>query len=219
MKLDPKLNRTQLQALSNKALLQELLANTPLNLPRVFLLALLYILMPCAVLGSRLGVLGTAVMAAVAAYLWLWGAPAELDSYLVFWLVWSCVDLLIVLLVQLVGGLRQYRAKKQYLPAEDRDSVDLRPGESMEWQPAENPSREIVARVPEQGVYVLVCRVDDCPDSVMLQADARACIEEQETVPGLRTELRAAFRLEAGSHRLQVKAQVPESFHVDLFLR
>lgn len=219
MKLDPKLNRTQLQQFSNKSLLLELLANTPLNLPRVFLLALLYILMPCAVLGSRLGVLGTAVMAAVAAYLWLWGTPAELDSYLVFWLVWSCVDLLIVLLVQLVGAFRQYGRKMQYLPAENREPVDLQPGESMEWQPAENPSREIVVRVPEQGVYVLVCRVDDYPDSVMLQADARACIEEQETVPGLRTELRAAFRLEAGSHRLQVKAQVPESFHVDLFLR
>ena len=50
MKLKPDLTRDQLQQLTDRELLWQLLASTPLNLPQVFLFALLYTLMPCAVL-------------------------------------------------------------------------------------------------------------------------------------------------------------------------
>lgn len=86
-----------------------LLACTPLNLPRVFLYALYFTLMPVAVLGPAAGVAGTAVLAGVAAYLWLWGTPAALDSFLWFWLVWSLVDWVFYLLFRLVLGIWEYR--------------------------------------------------------------------------------------------------------------
>ena len=206
MKLSPELTRDQLKQLTDKELLCQLLAETPLNLPRVFLLALLYTLMPCAVLGARLGVLGTALMAAVAAYLWLWGTPAELDSFLVFWLIWSCVDWCLTRLVQLVAGIRRYVRVVRFIPAGEDAEPDMQPGGHMELPAAEVHEQEIVVKVPESGVYVLLCRVDDSPAPVTMQADSRACLVEHDEVPGLRTELRAAFRLSAGCHRLRVSS-------------
>lgn len=204
MKLKPDLTRDQLLQLTDKELLCHLLASTPLNLPRVFLFALLYTLMPCAVLGSTLGLLGTVGMAAVLAYLWLWGTPESMNIFLGFWLVWSCLALVLALLLQFAAGMRRYMHGRQYLAAEEAFSAELKPGGSLELPVSEEVDLEWVVQVPQSGVYVLVCRVDDCEGAVLLHVDDRACLVEKDEVPGLRTELRMAFRLEAGYHRLAV---------------
>ena len=204
MKLKPDLTRDQLLQLTDKELLCHLLACTPLNLPRVFLFALLYTLMPCAVLGSTLGLLGTVGMAAVLAYLWLWGTPESMNIFLGFWLVWSCLALVLALLLQFAAGMRRYMHGRQYLAAEEAFSAELKPGGILELPVSEEVDLEWVVQVPQRGVYVLVCRVDDCEGAVLLHVDDRACLVEKDEVPGLRTELRMAFRLEAGYHRLAV---------------
>ena len=79
--------------------------------------------------------------------------------------------------------------------------------------------RELVVQVPQRGVYVLVCRVDDCEGTVLPHADERACLVEKDEVPGLRTELRMAFRLEAGYHRLAVRGYCTVAARMLVMLR
>ena len=219
MKLKPDLTRDQLQQLTDRELLWQLLASTPLNLPRVFLFALLYMLMPCAVLGSPLGLLGTVGMSAVLAYLWLWGTPEAMTAFLGFWMLWSCLALVLALLLQLVGGVRRYVRGRRYLVAEEAFSAELKPGACLELPVDEEVSLELVVQVPQRGVYVLVCRVDDCEGAVMLHGDDRACLVEKDEVPGLRTELRMAFRLEAGYHRLGVNGYCTVATQLQVLLR
>lgn len=218
MNLKPDLTRKQLQQLLDKELLRQLLACTPLNLPRVFLFALLYTLMPGAVLGPTLGLLGTVVLAAVAAYLWLWSTPAALDSFLVFWLLWSCCSFVLSWCIQLAGGVLQFVRKRRYLAPAEATTADLKPGEAIDlpWTDAE--AHEVVVQVAQRGVYVLMCRVEDSEASVQWQADERACLTEMECVPGLRSELRMAFRLEAGYHRLAWKVHCDEALQMRVFL-
>ena len=52
---------------TNQALRQGLLAGSPLNIAMVGIWVLVYLFMPAAILGSVMGVLGTVVLAAVAA--------------------------------------------------------------------------------------------------------------------------------------------------------
>ncbi len=219
MKLKPDLTRDQLQQLTDRELLCRLLASTPLNLPRVFLFALLYTLMPCAVLGSTLGLLGTVGLAAVLAYLWLWGTPEAMKVFLGFWTVWACLALVLALLLQLTGGVRQYVRGKRYLPAAEAFSAELKPGACLELPVGEEVDLEWVVQVPQRGVYVLVCRVDDCEGAVLLHGDDRACLVEMDEVPGLRTELRMAFRLEAGCHRLGVHGYCTVAAQMQVLLR
>ena len=219
MKLKPDLTRKQLQQLTDRELLCHLLASTPLNLPLVFLSALLYMLMPCAVLGSSLGLLGTVGMAAVLAYLWLWGTPEAMNVFLGFWMLWSCLALVLALLLQLVGGVRRYVRGRRYLAAEEAFSAELKPGVCLELPVSEEVDLEWVVQVPQRGVYVLVCRVDDCEGAVLLHGDDRACLVEKDEVPGLRTELRMAFRLEAGYHRLAVHGYCTVATQLKVLLR
>lgn len=219
MKLKPDLTREQLQHLSDRELLLQLLACTPLNLQRVFLFALLYTLMPCAVLGPALGLLGTVGMAAVLAYLWQWGTPESMNIFLAYWLVWSFLALGLALLLQLIGGIRQYRRGRRYLAPEEAFSAELKPGERLELAVGEEMDHELVVQVPQRGVYVLVCRVDDCEGAVLFHADERACLVEKDEVPGLRTELRMAFRLEAGYHRLAVAGYCTVASRMQVMLR
>ena len=219
MKLKPDLTQEQLQQLTDKELLGQLLASTPLNLPMVFLVALLYLLMPCAVLGSTLGLLGTVGMAAVLAYLWLWGTPEAMNAFLGFWVLWSCLALVLALLLQLVGGVRRYVRGRRYLAAEEAFSAELKPGVCLELPVGEEVDLEWVVQVPQRGVYVLVCRVDDCEGAVLLSGDERACLVEKDEVPGLRTELRMAFRLEAGYHRLGVHGYCTVATQLKVLLR
>ena len=219
MKLKPDLTRDQLQRLTDRELLCNLLASTPLNLPQVFLFALLYTLMPCAVLGNTLGLLGTVGMSAVLAYLWLWGTPEAMNAFLWFWLLWSCLALVLALLLQLVGGVRRYVRGRRYLAAEEAFSAELKPGTCLELSLGEEVGFEWVVQVPQRGVYVLVCRVDDCEGAVMLHGDDRACLVEKDEGPGLRTELRMAFRLEAGYHRLGVNGYCTVTSQMQVLLR
>ena len=219
MKLKPDLTRDQLRRLTDRELLCNLLASTPLNLPQVFLFALLYTLMPCAVLGNTLGLLGTVGMSAVLAYLWLWGTPEAMNAFLGFWLLWSCLALVLALLLQFVGGVRRYVRGRRYLAAEEAFSAELKPGTCLELSLGEEVGFEWVVQVPQRGVYVLVCRVDDCEGAVMLHGDDRACLVEKDEVPGLRTELRMAFRLEAGYHRLGVNGYGTVASQMQVLLR
>ena len=219
MKLKPDLTRDQLRRLTDRELLCNLLASTPLNLPQVFLFALLYTLMPCAVLGNTLGLLGTVGMSAVLAYLWLWGTPEAMNTFIGFWLVWSCLALVLALLLQLAGGVRRYVRGRRYLVAEEEFSAELKPGACLELSVADEVDLEWVVPVPQSGVYVLVCRVDDCEGAVLLHGDDRACLVEKDEVPGLRTELRMAFRLEAGYHRLGVDGYCTVASQMQVLLR
>ena len=87
----------------------------------------------------------------------------------------------------------------------------------MPWTDAE--THEVVVQVAQRGVYVLMCRVEDSEASVQWQADERACLTEMECVPGLRSELRMAFRLEAGYHRLAVRGYCTVASRMLVMLR
>ena len=210
MKLDAVQTREQLQQLTDKELLWNLLASTPLNLPRVIVYALYFIFMPAAILGPVLGVIGTAVLAGVAAYLWLWGAPGSLDAFLWFWLIWAVVDWVLLLLFRLVMGIWEYcQFRKYLLPEEDADAADLLPGQSLTWDfgQGENHKQTLVVQVKKQGVYVLRVKVQDADSRVDVAFDACACMTERELVPGLVNAACAAYRLEPGLHRLAVHVQ------------
>ena len=209
MKLTAARTQDELQRIVGKELLRRLLADSPLNLPRVFLYALSFIFMPGGILGPMLGAVSTAVRAAIAAWLWLWGEPQALDSFLWFWLIWAVVDLVLLLLIRLVVGICQYRQGKVYQPAEESSvEVQLQPGERLVLDMAkdEESNPHVVVQVAEQGIYVLTLKVEDEDADVDLRIEGSSCLEEQERVPGLVHVCCAAYRLAPGKHTL--------SFHV-----
>ena len=209
MKLTAARTQDELQRIVDKELLRRLLADSPLNLPRVFLYALSFIFMPGGILGPMLGAVSTAVMAAIAAWLWLWGEPQALDSFLWFWLIWAMVDLVLLLLIRLVVGICQYRQGKVHLPAEETTAeVQLQPGGRLVLDLAkeEESNPHVVVQVAGQGIYVLTLKVEDEDADVDLLVEGSPCLEEQERVPGLVHVCRAAYRLAPGRHTL--------SFHV-----
>ena len=222
MKLDEARTRDQLQQLTDKELLRNLLANTPLNLPRVFVYALYFIFMPAAILGPVLGVIGTALLAGVAAYLWLWGEPGSMDAFLWFWLIWAVVDWVLLILFRLVMGIWEYRQFRKYLlPDDDACAPDLHPGQSRIWdfEQGENQKKSLVVQVQKQGIYVLSAKVQDADSRVDVTFDACACMTERELVPGLVNAAAAAYRLEPGCHRLAVHVQSRTASRVSVSLR
>ena len=222
MKLDEARTRDQLQQLTDKELLRNLLSNTPLNLPRIFVYALYFIFMPAAILGPVLGIAGTALLAGVAAYLWLWGEPGCMDAFLWFWLIWAVVDWVLLILFRLVMGIWEYRQFKAYLqPDADCGGPELRPGGQVDCalEQGENHKKELVVQVPQRGVYVLRVKVAEADSRVDVCFDACACMTERELVPGLVNAACAAYRLEPGCHRLAVHLQSRTASRVSVCLR
>lgn len=222
MKLNDARTQEELQQLIDKTLLRNLLADSPLNLPRVFLYALYFTFMPGAILGPVLGVASTAVLACVAGYLWLWGSSQALDSFLWFWLVWAAIDWVLLLLFRLVMGVWGYCLYRKYLPAEDCDAApDLRPGGRLlqEYDKGGNAKLKLLVRVPVRRAYVLTVKVEDDDSRVDVRFDGCACVEEHEHVPGLVHVCRAAYRLEAGFHTLAVHVQSRTDSRLSVSLR
>ncbi len=210
MKLTQARTQDELMQLTNRKLRRSLLESTPLNLPAAFLYALCFTLMPGAVLGGRLGMVSTAVLAGVAAYLWLWGEPSALDSFLWFWLVWALVDWVVIMLLRSLVGVRDFfRGRSFWQPEEELGPVDLQPGGSREYELAKGGSRklDLVVQVPVQGVYVLDVKADDVESRLDISFDDDPCMEESEHVPGLVNAACAAYRLEAGCHCLSTLLQ------------
>lgn len=210
MKLDSAITRDDLRLLVEKHLRQRLLASSFLNLPRVALYALYFVFMPAAILGALPGVLGTAVLAAVAAYKWLWGEPQSFQTFMWFWLIWAVVDWVLLVLFRTVVGLWEYRVFRSWLPEEDLPGTpDLRPGGVLKLEFGAGEEREVplVVEVPEQAVYVLALKVEQEDASVELGLEDTACMVEYEHVPGLVQSCRAAYRLSAGRHALSFRVQ------------
>ena len=207
MKLDHARTQDERLRLTDNELRRNLFACSPLNLPRVALYALYFVLVPAAILGPLPGIVGTAVLAAVAAYLWLWSTPQALDSFLWFWLVWALVDWGLLLLFRFVVALCRFRQFQVFLPAEETVAADLHPGSSLSLELEENLLHPLVVQVPARGVYVLRVTVADADSRVALCFDGSACMEEHEVVPGLAHAHAAAYRLEPGCHRLSVQVQ------------
>ena len=221
MKLNDARTQEELQQLVDKTLLRNLLACSPLNLPRVFLYALYFTFMPAAILGPVLGIAGTAVLAGVAGYLWLWGSPQSLDSFLWFWLVWALVDWVLLLLFRLVMGVWEYRQFKAFLKDDEAAAPDLKPGDRLHRALEKGESHKlcIVVQVPRRGVYVLNVAVEDGSSQVFVSFDGCACMEEHECVPGLVNAHTAAYRLEPGCHRLSVLVQARANARLSVSLR
>lgn len=207
MKLNHARTQDERMRLTDNELRRNLFACSPLNLPRMALYALYFVLLPAAILGPLLGIAGTAVLASVAAYLWLWGTPHALDSYLWFWLAWALVDWVLLLLFRFGMAVWEYRQFKAFLPAEETAAADLHPGSGMTLELGENQQYPLVVQVPACGVYVLKVTVADADSRVVLCFDGCACMEEHEVVPGLAHSHAAAYRLEPGCHRLCVQVQ------------
>jgi hypothetical protein len=210
MKLTQARTQDELVQLTNRELRRRLLESTPLNLPAAILYALCFTLMPGAVLGGRLGMVSTAVLAGMAAYFWLWGEPSALDSFLWFWLLWALVDWVVIMLLRLLGGVREFRRGRAFwLPEEEAGAVDLQPGGCVEYELAQDEERrlELVVQAPAKGVYVLEVRADDGESHLKIGFDEAPCMEESESVPGLVNAACAAYRLEPGCHCLEVLLQ------------
>ena len=210
MKLNDARTQEELKTLVNKTLLRNLLADSPLNLPRIFLYALCFTFMPGGILGPALGVVSTAVLAGVAGYLWLWGSQERLDSFLWFWLVWALVDLLLLVVFRMVVGIWQFCLFRKYLPAEEAEVEPmLRPGSLtlLEFEAGQNDKPELLVQVPARGIYVLSVKVEDEDAQVDVRFDGCACMEEHEHVPGLVHVCLAAYRLEPGCHTLALQVQ------------
>lgn len=210
MKLNDARTQEELQGFVNKTLLRNLLADSPLNLPRIFLYALYFTFMPGAILGPVLGVVSTAVLAGVAGYLWLWGSQSALDSFLWFWLVWALVDLVLLVLFRMVVAIWQFCLFRKYLPAEEVEGESaLRPGSrtQLEFDAGQNDKPDLVVQVPFRGIYVLSVKVEDEDAQVDVRFDGCSCLEEHEHVPGLVHVCRAAYRLEPGCHSLALQVQ------------
>lgn len=210
MNLTSATTQDERKRLVDKVLLQRLLMESPLNLPRVFVYALYFTFMPGGIIGPVPGMVSTVIMAAIAAWLWLWGAPRSLDTFLWFWLIWVLVDLLLVLVFRLVMGIWEFRCGRRYLPAEDAaGEPDLRTGDQLmlDFAKGENGKPGVVVQVPEQGVYVLTLKVVSEDSSVDLRFSGATCLEEQEMVPGLVHICRAAYRLSPGRHTLAFHVQ------------
>ena len=210
MRLTSATTQEELQRLVDKELMHRLLADSPLNLPRVFVYALYFTFMPGGIIGSVPGMVSTVIMAAVAAWLWLWGAPQSLDAFLWFWIIWVLVDLLLVLAFRLVMGIWEFRCGRRYLPAENAaGEPDLRAGDQLvlDFAEGENGKPGVMVQVPDQGVYVLTIKVVSEDSSVDLRLGRDTCLEEQELVPGLVHICRAAYRLSPGRHTLNFHVQ------------
>lgn len=209
MKLDHARTQDELMQLTDKELRRNLFAQSPLNLPRVFLYALYFVLLPAAILGPVPGIAGTAVLAGVAAYLWLWSTPQALDSFLWFWLIWAAVDWALLLMFRFVMGVWEYCQFKDFLQAEAEDEPDLNPGGRIvrELEKGESHKLPLVVQVPRRGVYILKVAVEEGNSQINVGFDGCACMEEHECVPGLTNAHAAAYRLEPGCHLLSVLVQ------------
>lgn len=209
MKLDQVRTQDELVQLTDRELLRNLLADSPLNLPRVFLYALYFVLLPAAVLGPVVGIAGTAVLSGVAAYLWLWSTPQVLDSFLWFWIIWAAVDWGLLLLFRCVVGIWQYCQSKAFLQPDADQKPDLMPGECMilTLVPGEKRQVPLAVQVPRCGIYVLKVTVAEGNSQVNVHFDGCACMEEHECVPGLINAHAAAYRLEANCHKLSIELQ------------
>lgn len=212
MKLDQARTQDELIQLTDKELRRNLLADSPLNLPRMFLYALYFVLLPAAVLGPVVGIAGTAVLAGVAAYLWLWSTPEALNSFLWFWILWAAVDWVLLLVFRLLVGLWQYRQFKSFLQPEEAETADLQLGEhvTQELEPGESFKLPLMVQVPRRQVCVLKVLVEDGNSRIGVSFDGCACMEEHKVVPGLVNAHAAAYRLEPGFHRLTLLVQ-PEA--------
>lgn len=221
MKLDHARTQDELMQLTDKELRRNLLECSPLNLPRVCLYAVYFILLPAAILGPLLGIVGTAVLAGIAAYLWLWSTPAALDSFLWFWLIWAAVDWVLLLLFRLVMGIWEYRQFKAFLQADEEGEADLKPGDhtTRELEKGESHKLPFVVQVPQRGVYVLKVAVEEGNSQVLVRFDGCACMKEHECVPGLTNAHAAAYRLAPGCHRLSVLVQVRANARVSVSFR
>lgn len=218
MKLDQARTQDELVQLTDHELRRNLLAASPLNLPRVFLYALYFVLLPAAVLGPVVGIAGTAVLAGVAAYLWLWSTPQALDSFLWFWIIWAAVDWILLLGFRLLAGVWQYLQFKSFLHPEEAGVADLQPGGHVthELEPGDNFQLPLVVQAPRRQVCVLKVQVEDGNSRIGVGFDGCACMEEHEVVPGLVNTHAAAYRLEPGCHRLTllVQPQAAGKLHV-----
>lgn len=194
---------------TNQALLRALLAGSPLNIGMVGIWMLVYIFMPTAIFGPALGLLGTVALAAVAAYLWLWGTPEALNLYLSLWLAWSAVDVLVSVLIGFVSAVLRFRKGCAFWVPSADEPAELTPGAEiqLEFAQGESCSREVVVRVPRRGVYVFSSHVLGEDVKACVQLDDRACMAESEYIPALVNAEYAAYRLESGCHRLTVYVQ------------
>lgn len=208
--------------LTDAVLLRNMLSSTPLTPMRSLIEALYFIFMPAAILGTVPGIAGTAILAGVAAYFWLWGEPGSLDSFLWFWLIWAAVDWVLLQVFRTIMGVCEYRQFKAFLQAEaDCGTVDLRPGGSLKIALEQGESRKLplVVQVPQRGVYVLKVSVAGGNSRVKVGFDGCACMEEHECEPGLVNAHAAVYRLESGCHCLNVLVQAGSNARLNLSFR
>lgn len=194
---------------TNQALRRALWAGSLLNVAMVGIWVLVYIFMPAAIFGPGMGILGTIVLASVAGYLWMWSTPEALNLYLCIWLAWSVLDVLVTMVGSLVFAILRYRRGCSFIPSSDDEPAELTPGAQVElhFGEGESCSREIVVQVPTRGVYVFSSHVQGEDEKAEVQLDERACMSESEHIPALVAADYAAYRLEAGCHRLRVSVQ------------
>ena len=194
---------------TNQALRRALWAGSPLNVAMVGIWVLVYIFMPAAIFGSGMGILGTIVLASVAAYLWIWSTPEALNLYLCIWLAWSVLDVLVTMAGRLFFAVLRYRKGSAFLQPSHDEPVELPPGAQVElpFGEGESCSRVIVVHAPSRGVYVFSSHVLGEESKADVQLDERACLAESEHVPALVSADYAAYRLEPGCHRLRVCVQ------------
>lgn len=194
---------------TNQALRRALWAGSPLNVAMVGIWVLVYIFMPTAIFGSGMGILGTIVLASVAAYLWIWSTPEALNLYLGIWLAWSVLDVLVTMAGSLVFAVQRYRRGSAFIQPSHDEPVELPPGAQVElpFEAGESCSRVIVVHAPSRGVYVFSSHVLGEEAKADVQLDERACMTESEHVPALVSADYAAYRLEPGCHRLRLCVQ------------
>jgi hypothetical protein len=207
MRLTSATTQEELQRLVDKELMHRLLADSPLNLPRVFVYALYFTFMPGGIIGSVPGMVSTVIMAAVAAWLWLWSTPESSNVFLLFWLGWASLALLVALLWQLIVGVRRYMRGRAFLQPGECRAASLKPGERTEISGDEEDGYACLVQVHERGIYVLSLSVQNADSRVALSFDDNACMVEYEFVPGLVNAACAAYRLESGCHRLAINVR------------
>ena len=221
MKLTAARTQDELMQCTNEALLHALWAGSPLNIGMVGIWVLMYIFMPAAIFGPGLGMLGTVVLAAVAAYLWMWSTPEALNLYLSLWLAWSAVDVLVSVLVGFVSAVLRFRKGRSFIAPSNDEPAELTPGAEiqLEFAQGESCSREMVVRVPARGVYVLSSHVQGEDEKACVHFDDRACMVESEHIPALVTAEYAAYRLEPGCHRLRICVKSETISHIKICFR
>ena len=209
MKLTAARTQDELMQCTNQALRRALWAGSPLNIAMVGIWVLVYMFMPAAIFGSGMGILGTIVLASVAGYLWMWSTPEALNLYLCIWLAWAVLDVLVTMVGSFVFAVIRYRRGCAFISSSDDEPAELTPGAQVElhFGEGESCSREIVVQVPTRGVYVFSSHVQGEDEKAEVQLDERACMSESEHIPALVAADYAAYRLEAGCHRLRVSVQ------------